>query len=109
MRLMQQVIFLQNYGYLGQLFEDMSIMQLVLEPVFVKVVKSDTVGSKHIKMNENNVEVVDVRFVSNERGRSKKHLLELVQRMDYSMKEVKVNLFGLLIELEEQMKELFGI
>lgn len=128
MRPMQQFIFLQYFGYTSQRFENVSITQLIADPYFVRIVKADEVGRNHIKQKDSytvkrakknlekagswqleNVECVDVRFVSNERYRAKEHLLKLVQEREYSEEEVKANLFGLLEVLEEQIEEMFGL
>lgn len=128
MRPMQQFIFLQYFGYTSQRFENVSITQLIADPYFVRIVKADEVGRNHIKQKDSytvkrakknlekagswqleNVECVDVRFVSNERYRAKEHLLKLVQEREYSEEEVKANLFGLLEVLEEQIDEMFGL
>ena len=120
MRPMQQFIFLQSFGYVSHRFENVPITQLIADPYFVRLVKADEVGRNHVekkdrytvkraKKNLEDVECVDVRFVSNERHRAKEHLLQLVQEKEYSEDEIRANLFSLLEELEEQFEDMLGI
>lgn len=128
MRPMQQFIFLQSFGYVSHRFENVPITQLIADPYFVRLVKADEVGRNHVEKKDRytvkrakknleragawhleDVECVDVRFVSNERHRAKEHLLQLVQEKEYSEEEIRANLFGLLEELEEQFEEMLGI
>lgn len=62
-------------------------------------------GAWHLE----DVECVDVRFVSNERHRAKEHLQQLVQEKYIPKRKLEPIYFAFLEELEELFEEMLGI
>ena len=52
LRPMQRFIFCQSFGFCSDKYDDISLNQLVCDPDFLKIVKNDHIGAKHINVSD---------------------------------------------------------
>lgn len=129
LRPMQRFIFCQSFGFCSDKYDDISLNQLVCDPDFLKIVKGDHIGAKHItkgnvfieKPRVNgfevkdgpwelaNVEHIDVNFVTHQRVRCNKLIVKFVQENELDEYDVKANLAELLREVWAELSDEFGL
>ena len=129
LRPLQQFIFCQNYGFCSNKYDGISIAQLVCDPDFLKIVKEDNIGKKHLTISDvqideprvngfvmqegpiilNNVEHIDVNFVSHQRVRCKNLIVNFVKENELDEYDVMSSLTKLLDETWDELSSKYGL
>lgn len=129
LRPLQQFIFCQNYGFCSNKYDGISIAQLVCDPDFLKIVKDDNIGKKHLTISNvtideprengfviqggpiilNNVEHIDVNFVSHQRVRCKNLIVDFVKDNELDEYDVMSSLTKLLEEAWDELSSKYGL
>lgn len=128
LRPLQKFIFCQNYGFCSGKYDDITLEQLVCDPDFLKIVKDDHIGTKHITRGDmdikeprlngfelpepihlTDVEHIDVNFVTHQRVRCNKLVIDFVTTNQFDEYDVKANLAALMRDVWDELAAHYGL
>jgi hypothetical protein len=128
LRPLQKFIFCQNYGFCSHKYDDITLEQLVCDPDFIKIVKEDHIGTKHLissdmeikeprvngfglrkPMHLSDVEHIDVNFVTHQRVRCNKLVIEFVNDNKFDEYDVRANLAVLMRSVWDELAAHYGL
>ncbi len=128
LRPLQKFIFCQNYGFCSDKYDDITLEQLVCDPDFIKIVKDDHIGTKHLTRGDmdikeprvngfelkepihlKDVEHIDVNFVTHQRVRCNKLIKECVTENNFDEYDVMADLAALMRDVWDKLAANYGL
>lgn len=129
LRPMQRFIFCQNFGFCSEKYDDITLAQLACDADFLKIVKEDVIGKKHLVTSDVqidaprkngsviqggpivlcNVEHIDVNFITHQRVRCRDLIVEFVKEKGLDEYDVMSSLTQILGETWDELSTQYGL
>ena len=129
LRPMQRFIFCQNFGFCSEKYDDITLAQLACDADFLKLVKEDVIGKKHLVTSDVqidaprkngsviqggpivlcNVEHIDVNFITHQRVRCRDLIVEFVKEKGLDEYDVMSSLTQILGETWDELSTQYGL